>query len=131
MKKIRRGLYEVDFGIYPRNLWIANCESNLGGISVMCIDGKYTDAESTEKVKTDCASTVEAMFGGNKGCLVYIGKKADIQTLCHESVHVADYIFESLGMCAQDYEQENEPYAYLVDFVFGKLYEVYIINKEK
>ena len=129
MEKLEGEVYEVDFGIYPRFLWIANDDSDLTGIKVKCVDGEYRDAESTEKIKSDCACTVEAKFGSYKGCLVYIGEDANIQTLCHESVHVADYIFETLGMCAQDYEQKNEPYAYFVDFVFGKLYDAFTKDK--
>lgn len=130
MKKLESGVYEVDFGIYPRFLWIANKDSNLDGILVKCVDGEYRDAESTKKVKSDCACTVESKYGGNDGCLVYLGEKANAQVLCHESVHVADYIFETLGMCAQDYEQKNEPYAYLVDFVFGNLYGAFSTKEE-
>lgn len=37
----------------------------------------------------------------------------------HEAVHVADYIFDELGMYTQSFVNHNEQYAYLVGWAAG------------
>lgn len=57
----------------------------------------------------------------NIGVLVYIAFKDDITVnhIAHESVHVADYIFDFINSNTQSFADGNEPYAYTVGYVAG------------
>lgn len=71
---------------------------------------------------------------GNLGVLVSLEDElADVATIAHESVHVADAIFDYCGICGQGFDESNEPYAYLVGWIVGKISEYlteYKRNKE-
>ena len=50
------------------------------------------------------------------GILVILMNEDKVTTdvIAHESVHVADYFYEQLGLYSQDFSSGNEAYAYLV-----------------
>ena len=62
---------------------------------------------------------------GSIGLLVLIdfGKIEDMtsEVIAHESVHVADGMFDHLGLTKQSYKEGNEHYAYLVGWIAGSI----------
>ena len=60
------------------------------------------------------------------GVLIYlkdIDKDEVYKTISHESVHCADAIFQYIGAYSQDYDNTDEPYAYLVEWCFSCAYD--------
>lgn len=55
------------------------------------------------------------------GPLVVIREDIPNYTICHESIHAVDVYFKLLGIISQDYEDTNEPYAYLAEYVFRSI----------
>lgn len=51
-------------------------------------------------------------------CIMY-NEKLKISEIAHESVHIADYFFEALGMNGEDFTEGDEAYAYLVGWIAG------------
>lgn len=47
-------------------------------------------------------------------CIIYNLKEFDMSHAAHESVHIADYFFEELGLTAEDFSEGDENYAYMV-----------------
>lgn len=64
-------------------------------------------------------------------CVIFKPEYATYSTFAHESVHIADYIFESLGMNGEDFTDGDEPYAYLVGWVFQGIEEIYDTYRKK
>lgn len=57
---------------------------------------------------------------GEYGALVIImDSSIEAGGEAHEAVHVADYIFDELGMYTQSFVNHNEQYAYLVGWAAG------------
>lgn len=72
---------------------------------------------------------------GNLGVLVSLEDElVDVATIAHESVHVADAMFDYSGAVSQGFDDSNEPYAYLIGWVAGCISD-YLIeikrNKER
>ena len=42
-------------------------------------------------------------------------------TIAHESTHITDAIWQLIGARAESFDERNEPYAYLVGWVAGKI----------
>lgn len=62
---------------------------------------------------------------------VFDPKSPDLSgTIAHESVHVADYIWQKCTMYFEDFTQGNEPYAYMVGWAAGKISDC-IINRKR
>lgn len=53
--------------------------------------------------------------------MVVTREDAPNYTICHESIHATDIYYKLLGIIAQDYEDTNEPYAYLAEYIFRSI----------
>ena len=78
---------------------------------------------------------VQEKTTGRYGVLVCLEDvDASVTTIAHESVHVADAIFDYSGATTQEFDYSNEPYAYLVGWIAGCISD-YLIeikrNKER
>jgi hypothetical protein len=61
---------------------------------------------------------------------IIVTPKTSVSTLAHESVHIASFIFLNAGVIA-DYNND-EPYAYMVGWIFNKVYKTFnLINNGK
>lgn len=78
---------------------------------------------STLPKKTGIAYTVlvKEKKTGITGALVVIDNDADVDSIAHESVHVADAFFDLMGAYTQGWDDSNEPYAYLVGWIAGNI----------
>lgn len=74
---------------------------------------------------------------GSIGLLVLIDMKyydsmfTITDTIPHEAVHVADGMFDHLGLKKSTFEEGNEHYAYLVGWIAGKISNYIIEYKKK
>lgn len=78
---------------------------------------------------------VQEKITGKYGILVCMeDEDVSINTIAHESVHVADAMFDYSGAVSQGFDDSNEPYAYLIGWVAGCISD-YLIeikrNKER
>lgn len=107
MKKTPR-VDRYDPIIYPRKLWVTGDVIGLNKIF------KFNKLDNT---KEECISAYDE---GEYGALVIImDSSIEAGGEAHEAVHVADYIFDELGMYTQSFADHNEQYAYLVGWVAG------------
>lgn len=109
-------VHEFDPGIYPRKLWVClNADKDEllerfeffphpNGLDV-ALDRHAASCSSVRIKDGDWIGVM--LFTTNK-------KYLDIQTIAHESAHIADYFFEELGMYTQNFTESNEPYTYFV-----------------
>lgn len=136
MKKV----YEIRLDIYPCSVFVTK-EINISKLSnkfVFCRrDDFLTETPLTiEELQRDVVDGVDA------ACIPVIDKKTnhvgillvqvtnfDTSVLAHECVHIADYVFDYTGMNAESFAEGNEPYAYLIGYLFGKIEK--IINNGK
>lgn len=56
-----------------------------------------------------------------RGPLIVTREDVPNYTICHESIHATDIYYKLLGIIAQDYEDTNEPYAYLAEYIFRNI----------
>lgn len=131
--RIKPKVDEYDAIIYPRKLWIATKLEGLDDIFAFCkLTNTYIeDPETYNELKNDKdkdgdgAVTVPVFrkSDGSLGVLVIIYSKEQgsniVNTIAHESVHVADYFYQDLGIMAQEFRDGNESYAYLVGWAAG------------
>lgn len=124
MKKETK-IHEFDPVIYPTRLWVT-VNPTFEYISEMF----YALTTETERVDIDrlhydhdifsIATTcpVSIKCDGWIGLLVCIWKPKmlDVKTICHESVHCADFICEQFGITNGSFEN-GEAYAYLTGWI--------------
>lgn len=134
---MKKRIHEIDLEIYPRKIWVVDLrgveciECYINGLKFKTkrTDGtfrKICDGYKSDYFDNVRASVIEAISSKNDiGTIVFLLNPCDISSLVHESVHIADYIFESLGVVAQGYSGRNEQYAYLVEYIFNKINQVY------
>lgn len=125
---------EINLEIYPRKVWIVDMRGVVDckklNFKTKRLDGTFKKADNWEfeNVKS---LVVEATRNGKFGTVIFILEETDIDSIVHESVHIADYVFESLGMEAQSYSGKNEQYAYLVEYVFSKINNIFSKNENR
>jgi len=132
-------LTEINLQIYPRKIWVVD----LRGVEyIECFikplkfktkrtDGTFKlmhDGYKSDYFDNTKSLVIEATKNEYFGIIIFLLDKTDLSSIVHESVHISDYIFESLGMIAQDYSGRNEQYAYLVEYVFKEINKVYTKN---
>lgn len=54
-----------------------------------------------------------------------------VDTIAHESTHAADAIFDYIYALGQSFDNGNEPYAYLLGYIAGRVTNTVIEWKEK
>lgn len=145
MKKTKAKIVAYDPEIYPVYLYVGTVEC-LNEANKL-FDGYDTmqDASNDQNpgdivVSNDKVDGVTVCVREKKtgavGLLVLINTKLAKNTVSevvpHESVHVADGIFDYLGIVKSNYEHGNEHYAYLVGWVAGRIsnYLINYTNKE-
>ena len=133
-------LTEINLQIYPRKIWVVDlrgvecieCFIKTLKFKTKRLDGTFKlvcDGYKSDYFDNVRASVIEAISSKNDiGIIVFLLNPCDVSSIVHESVHVADYIFESLGMSSQNYCDGNEQYAYLVEYVFKEINKVYTKN---
>lgn len=78
---------------------------------------------------------VRSKKNGAKGVIIFLEESDILDGYCfeitaHESTHVADIVWDAIGAIGEDSTQGNEPYAYLLGWVAGKVGQ-YIIDTLK
>ena len=117
-------IHEFDPMIYPRTLWVY-----IGWDKSIVTDRFELVYKDAAIMRNDSVGTVIPVIEKstrNLGCVVVFRSKkyAITKNICHESVHVADYISEQLGIVGQNFIDLNESYAYLTGWVAGCIDEV-------
>lgn len=54
--------------------------------------------------------------------ILYVVKRNDLKTMCHESVHAANFVLKFAGVEVDT--SNDETLAYLTEWIFGQLLEV-------
>lgn len=140
---VNEKLYEFYSGIYPRRLWVY-----FGNDAEFIAKTFNPHEELTEKAQLDgmrnilegdsFGATVQVYEQSTKfyGVLLVFPNIAEqtvverLKSFAHESVHACDMIFQELGIEKQDFDDGNEAYAYLLEWVFGNIFESYLAYKE-
>lgn len=138
----RYNIDEYDPKLYPRKLWVTtdinkldkefifiDTEDNEENISIY--REILQDYEQNKSIAITCA--VMNVANNELGVLVVLMNvdKVDTEVIAHESVHVADYFYEQLGLYSQDFSKGNEAYAYLVGWSAGCISNTLIKNKKQ
>lgn len=116
---------QFDLEIFPCKLWVSINEpsdSILDKFNICRNDDFYEIDESASYDLYKYIDTSEALTmpvknkkDRNIGALMYFpSKKIKSSAIAHESVHVADYIFDLIGANTESFEDGNELYAYTV-----------------
>lgn len=107
-------IHEFDPCVYPRLLWVAK-----GGY-LEDIKDMFETGISEDEVGGAVTFPVRRKVDGRLGYCVWFPKTGDIRNLdwiAHESSHVAICIFNDIG--GNITYEDQEPFAYLVGWVFG------------
>lgn len=107
-------IHEFDPLVYPRLLWVCINATKAGLMERFSLDERETDRSFELHGAATCVT--RCLASERYGILVFCQNRKFLTTsnIAHESVHVADAIFEAIGGTGQDFQQGNEPYAYLV-----------------
>lgn len=138
---MKNNIKEYDPQIYSRKLWLAT-ENDINYIlstfdlfsaadtSKVNDNPSKTLNDMVDDVTIACVIPVERKSDGMLGALLilYNTEECGTSTIAHESVHVADYICDELGIYTGSLS-DNEHYAYLVGWVAGKVSEYLIYTK--
>lgn len=137
MKKMPR-VDKYDPIIYPRLFWVACGLEGLNKIFEFCSiadpgnekPGAYEQLQKNTGVLVTCPVIHKA--SRRLGVITIIMQPDELIAgdEAHEATHVADYMFEQLGMYSQDFSASNEPYAYLVGWAAGCISKT-ILNVRK
>lgn len=57
--------------------------------------------------------------------------KDNLKSFVHEAGHACDLLFQELGITKQDFDEGNEAYTYLLEWVFGNIYDSYLEYKDE
>lgn len=132
MGKVEVKIYEFDPVIYPRLLWVCGCKDASTLSDVFEIGATIEELNGMLSYSNATVTGAERKKDGAYGVLVFYKNKRNLtgSVIAHESVHVADYIFEHLGMVAQEFSSKNEPYAYLVGWAAKCINEARTFKKQ-
>ena len=126
------GYYSMNFGIYPRTLYVIK-GSNKNKVITDNFVGR--DERSNLIVEDDDSSTgsrtwsVMERFTGKFGFLVQLKRVKSTSELAHEATHVAFELFRDIGGIED--EDNQEPFAYLVGWVTEQLLYAYRHKENK
>ena len=131
--------------LYPRSIWVVNC-SETDPEFLLKRFTFYVNTEGWNKInknmEDEFASSCTTAIAGcyvveekstrNVGILlvIYDIDSVDTSVIAHESVHLADYIYEATGCNSEDFSDGNEAYAYLVGWAAGCIANVLIKEKD-
>lgn len=113
------GLFGFDCEIYPRRLYVS--------VGVPHVRLKEVFEITADELSDDCYADVVQVNHIKEDCCGYLVRFHDVsgmttRNIAHEASHVAMNIFYDTD-CRIDHENQ-EPFAYLADWVCGKLAEV-------
>lgn len=116
---------KYDLDLYPISLYIGtisdfyNSKKRFkfyGTVQDMLIDDDGIPADPKERKS------------GYKGVITFLDEDSNgaiseflFNTIAHESTHITDAIWQLIGARAESFDERNEPYAYLVGWVAGKI----------
>lgn len=112
--------------IYPVSLFVYKLKEEENEVEVLSNRFKAFRTDC----KTECTFEPIEDYNGAYTCFVIdketsrrgplIVVREDIHNydICHECIHAVDIYYKLLGIIAQDYEDTNEPYAYLAGYIF-------------
>lgn len=118
------GVYEFDMCIYPRKLFVVD-EKNKDVVTEYFSrrDGQELNVDSVGPDSGSCSvKYMSRKSTGNYGALVWILDDRSPGSMAHEAVHVADGVFEDLGIDSDG--SNDEHYAYLVGWIVEKLVNI-------
>lgn len=95
-------------------------------VQVPSMTGCTTLARTKDKYETPC---VVITLNASMTSIAGWDELAD--TIAHESTHAADAIFDYIYASGQSYDNGNEPYAYLLGYIAGRIANTVIEWKER
>lgn len=128
---------KIQIPLYPRKLWLIDDPKDFDNFTFVLGGGDNKEVPMDfESICDKLLLMTHAVIDnetGDYGVIVYFNINEDLHTgdLAHESVHVADYVFDELGMYSQSYQDGNEPYAYLVGWIAKQLKDYYDDRREQ
>jgi hypothetical protein len=130
-KKDEIGYFSIEFGIYPRVLYIIKGNDKNKIISDNFMSREETDLEVIDHDRSDGSRTWSVIERNSKkwGFLVQLKRVTDKSEMSHEATHVAFELFKDIGAYAD--EENQEPFAYLVGWVTRQLINAYNYKEKK
>lgn len=134
-------LYEFKSAIYPRKFWVYFGDDPEFIVKTFDSHCEMTEAaqvaEMTDALQSP-GSTTNVYEEADKwlGILLCFPKTGErgfrdnLRSFVHESGHACDLLFQELGITKQDFDEGNEAYTYLLEWVFDNIYESYLKYKE-
>src|SRR3990172_9760068 len=117
--KVKTTIYKFNPVVYPRNLYIAigfDKDRFLELFEMNEVDEKFMESLSGDIIGFG-VKVVEKDSRETGVLFIFRNRKFGVETIAHEAVHGADFIFEEIGAYAQDFSEKNEPFAYLTGWV--------------
>lgn len=118
-------IHEFDPVIYPTRIWVAvNPTFEEVSEKFYAINNDIERMDIEKEQFNPCSQTIARTYpvsikgDGWIGLLIGVFKPKQLKTgtICHESVHCADFICEQFGITAGKFEY-GEAYAYLVGWI--------------
>lgn len=119
-KMLTGSLIEYDCTLFHRKVWVTTSEKDLQDRFVYD-DDKSVPIVDADTLEAAVLGTLEEKEERHLGFGVWLSEASDISSCVHESIHVASNIFKAIS-AEHDFNNE-ETYAYLVEWVFECLYE--------
>lgn len=128
MRNTELNVREYKFNIYPCSLWITK-ETDISKLSskfYFCKrDNLYQIDDDVIEIQNELdEGGVEAACipviskeTNNIGILMIVVRSISTPIIAHESVHIADYVFQLCDINSEDFRDGNEHYAYLVEWI--------------
>lgn len=111
---------KYDLDLYPMSLYIGTISDFYNSKKRFKFYGTVQDMLIDDGIPADPMGSAATTF------LVKERKNGAISeflfnTIAHESTHITDAIWQLIGARAESFDERNEPYAYLVGWVAGKI----------
>lgn len=124
-----------DIGFYPMTLWvstISNFDKYRPRFEMYPTIKDMNDGRDGNPLNPENKGGVTYLVVDkktkSKGVLILISEPNidnitdfDFDISAHESVHAADAVFDVIGAYTTGYDEGDEPYAYLVGYISGKI----------
>ena len=124
-----------DIGFYPMSLWVSTigsfdkCKARFKMYpTIKDMDEDRDGIPLNPENKGGVTYLVIEKKTGSKGVLILISEPNvdkvtdfDFDVSAHESVHAADAVFDVISAYSTGYDEGNEPYAYLVGYIAGRI----------
>lgn len=117
---------KYDLDLYPMSLYIGtisdfyNSKKRFkfyGTVQDMLIDDDGIPADPMGSAATTfLVKEKKSGYNSNGAISEFL-----FNTIAHESTHITDAIWQLIGARAESFDERNEPYAYLVGWVAGKI----------